>query len=92
MRLMIPVMRADLEMLASYQYCQPQAPLGVPTRLYFGTDDEPDPELLRKEWEAAVCGPVTAREFPGDHFFLHSAHDAVIRTLTDDIARAMTAD
>jgi len=89
MRLMIPVMRADLEVLASYQYRHPLAPLRVPTRFYFGTDDEPDPELLRKRWEEAVGAPVTAHEFPGDHFFLHSAHDAVTRTLADHIDMAV---
>lgn len=89
MRLMIPVLRADLKVLDSYRYRHRRSSLRVPTRFYFGADDEPDPELPRKEWEEAVGAPVTAHEFPGDHFFLHSAHDAVTRTLAGHIDMAV---
>jgi medium-chain acyl-[acyl-carrier-protein] hydrolase len=90
MRLMLPIMRADIRMLASYRYRPSPVPLAVPVRLYRGADDEPGPERLKQEWEAAVAGPVAEHEFPGGHFFLHSARPAVIETLASHIDEAIS--
>jgi surfactin synthase thioesterase subunit len=91
LKLMIPVMRSDIQMLATYKYIPSPSPLGIPTVLYYGADDEPDPDGLRREWEVATGDCISTYEFPGDHFFLHSARDAVIRTLARHIDEAITA-
>jgi len=67
------------------------APLEIPTHLYFGRDDEADPDRLVKGWKAAVGGLVVAHEFPGGHFFLRSARDSVISALSNHMAAAVAA-
>lgn len=84
MTLILPVFRADLQVVASYR--EPAAPpYSGPVRLYYGADDVPPPEQLREEWATYVAGPLTTCGFAGGHFFLKTDGDAVLRSLIEDI-------
>lgn len=93
-RLLIPVLRSDLRAVMSYEYVAPADPLGVPTRVYYGSEDEPDPGRLLEGWRTAVgaevsTAEVSAHEFTGGHFFPDSDRDAVIKTLGMHIDEAV---
>lgn len=84
MTLMLPILRADLQVVASYR--EPAAPpYSSPVRLYYGAQEVPRPEQLRDEWARSVAGPLTTCGFAGGHFFLKTDGDAVLRSLFEDI-------
>ena len=87
-RLLLPVLRSDLRALMTYEYVPPAAPLGFPTRVYYGSNDEPDPGRLIEGWRTAAGTDVSAHEFAGGHFFPDDDRDAVIKTLVTHIDEA----
>jgi medium-chain acyl-[acyl-carrier-protein] hydrolase len=92
MRLIIPVMRADLEILDSYRCRASASPLRVPTYVYCGSADRPGPARLRKDWEAEIGAPVALHEFPGGHFFVHTAQEVLLKTLSGHIDEVMATN
>jgi surfactin synthase thioesterase subunit len=98
-RLLLPALRSDLRAVMSYEYVATTGPLGVPTRVYYGSDDEPDPGQLLEGWRIAVgaeastaeasTAEVSAHEFTGGHFFPDTDRDAVIKTLGMHIDEAV---
>lgn len=72
---------ADLAMVRRYRPTAP-APLTCPVSVLFGDDDP----LVRREhaerWQQWTRGHVEVQGFPGDHFFVLPARDAVLATLS----------
>jgi medium-chain acyl-[acyl-carrier-protein] hydrolase len=85
LNLMLPIFRADLQLIADYRLSPAAAPLARPVRLYYGADDVPEPGRLRQEWAEVVSGGLELRRFPGDHFFVRSAREDVLCTLAEDV-------
>lgn len=78
MRLSLPTIRADFEMLETYRY-QSDAPLNCPLIALGGTDDS---RVSREEVEGWSMHTKTSFEsqfFAGDHFFLTTANETVLR-------------
>ncbi|WP_405387467.1 alpha/beta fold hydrolase [Streptomyces sp. NBC_01102] len=88
MKLVLPAFRADLRVKASYRMDPAARPLGRPVRLYYGTDEEFEPESSRKAWAEVVSGPISMTGFPGGHFFVNSARQDVLDMISKDMARA----
>jgi len=84
MSLMLPMLRADFEVLETY--CNvTEPPLNVSMSAYGGlSDPEIGPDAI-VAWNEQTSARFTAQFFPGDHFFLRSAVKplltAVIREL-----------
>jgi surfactin synthase thioesterase subunit len=38
-------------------------------------------------WREQTCSAFIHRTLPGDHFFLHSAQELLLRALTQDLAQ-----
>jgi medium-chain acyl-[acyl-carrier-protein] hydrolase len=85
MRLLLPILRADLDVVASYRWDSALPALRAPLRLYYGQDEVPDVTRLLAEWASAVSGPLAACGFPGGHFFVHTSRDAVLAQLAEDL-------
>ncbi|UUU25951.1 thioesterase II family protein [Streptomyces sp. DSM 40750] len=88
MGLVLPAFRADLRAKASYRIDPAARPLGRPVRLYYGTEEAFDPEQAREGWAEVVSGTITMSGFPGGHFFVNSARQDVLDTISKDMARA----
>jgi medium-chain acyl-[acyl-carrier-protein] hydrolase len=87
MRLLLPVVRADLTLLARHheEATGGGEPLSCPVLALGGTEDRmAGPEWLAG-WQATTTGPYRQRVFAGDHFFLHERRAAV----ADEIAACL---
>lgn len=90
MRMVLPVLRADIGAIESYTY-RPEAPLAVPFFLYGGCEDpQVAPENIAG-WRTLTSGTCAQRLFPGGHFYVQDAREAVVAALVADLG-AMAAD
>ncbi|MEV4148812.1 alpha/beta fold hydrolase [Amycolatopsis sp. NPDC049691] len=87
MDLLLPVLRADLDVQDSYRVDPAAPPLDCPLHLYYGTDEVPDPDRLRRTWAEVVSGPVDVSGFPGGHFFVNTARQDVLAAVCAGLAR-----
>lgn len=86
--LLLPLLRADLEMCESYVYLAGE-PLEVPISVFGGdADPEASPADLGP-WEEETSREHAVRIYAGDHFFIHTARGAVLRDLGEDLERTL---
>ncbi|MFC4851883.1 thioesterase II family protein [Actinophytocola glycyrrhizae] len=87
MDLLLPVLRADLDVQNSYRVDPAAPPLDCPLHLYYGSDEVAEPDRLRRTWAEVVSGPIDVSDFPGGHFFVNSARQDVLAAVCTSIAR-----
>ena len=85
--LLLPVLRADLALCASYA-ADSRPPLECPVFAYGGREDEVEPEGLL-EWQRYTTRPLSVRMFPGGHFFIQSSVSRVLMQLAGDLERGL---
>jgi medium-chain acyl-[acyl-carrier-protein] hydrolase len=85
MDLLIPTLRADFEICDTYEF-QPGTSLSVPIIAYGGADDRDDTPPKLAAWRSATDGPFSMRQFPGGHFFIHTAEPQLLRAVSADLA------
>lgn len=81
MKLIVPAMRADLAVSETYEYSAEPA-LPCPITAFGGLAD---PKVLRAElepWCQQTRGDFELHMLPGDHFFLHSAEERLLSTVS----------
>jgi medium-chain acyl-[acyl-carrier-protein] hydrolase len=86
MEMFIPVLRADFSVDETYLHAQDE-PLDCPITAFGGTEDN---EANRQELEAWACHTRAGFDFEmleGDHFFLHSQRDALVRSVSRILSR-----
>lgn len=84
MRLFLPVLRADLELVESYAYRQEEA-LECPISAFGGAED---PEVCYDDlsaWREQTRDSFKVRMMPGDHFFLNGARAPTVRAIVQDL-------
>ena len=80
MAMMMPLLRADFEMVDSYTYV-PDAPLNSPITVLGGLQDQDVTRESLQEWEKQTTGRFSLRMFPGDHFFVNTASSTIYQVL-----------
>jgi medium-chain acyl-[acyl-carrier-protein] hydrolase len=80
MNLLLPTIRADFDVCRSYQYVA-GPPLACPLTVLGGVDDVESADDRLDRWDQHTTGARMLFKFPGDHFYLHSAEPALLRTL-----------
>jgi medium-chain acyl-[acyl-carrier-protein] hydrolase len=88
MQFILPVLRADFAVCETYTYTA-KTPLTCPISVFGGLQD---PRVSYGElaaWREQTCSAFIHRMLPGDHFFLHSAQELLLRALTQDLAQDM---
>lgn len=84
MQLFIPLLRADFEFIETYEYGAGE-PLGCPITVYGGLqDDEVEREWLLP-WKVHTTSRFEIRMLPGDHFFIRSSQDVLLRVLAEEL-------
>lgn len=79
--LVLPAVRADFEVLETYQF-EPAPPLACPLTVFGGSHDpRTTPEGLAA-WQAHTVGAFEHFTLPGDHFFLDSARPRILDVVT----------
>jgi surfactin synthase thioesterase subunit len=71
LQLFLPVLRADLEMLETYQY-RPEPPLSYDMTAYGGIQDRAVTNGQLAAWANHTTGRFTQQMFPGNHFFVQN--------------------
>jgi surfactin synthase thioesterase subunit len=69
LRLLLPVLRADIEMVETYQSAD-EPPLQIDTFVLGGADDPAVSISQLNEWRRYTTREFSVRLFPGGHFFL----------------------
>lgn len=69
--LALPILRADLRLLASYRYL-PAAPLACPLTVFAGVADPATPPASLAGWQRETNAPFAIQMLEGQHFFLES--------------------
>ena len=90
MQLVAPIVRADFEAIQTYVY-RPDAPFNFPLTVFGGLQDF---EITREDleaWREHAGASFKMRMLPGDHFFLHSSQQLLIRTLTQELHQTIQA-
>jgi medium-chain acyl-[acyl-carrier-protein] hydrolase len=82
MELFLPVLRADFELVETYQYT-PGEPLPCSITAYGGFEDEDAPQATVLAWEQQTSSNFASRMVPGGHFFIQSP--LFRSTLADDL-------
>lgn len=84
MEMILPSLRSDFRAAETYAY-RPGAPLRCPISAYGGLDDH---EVIHEEieaWGHHTSGPFRVQMFPGDHFFVNSSRDRLLRAICTDL-------
>ena len=90
MGLVLPRLRADLEVCDTYAYL-PESPLACPIAAFGGVEDQ---EVHRQElegWREHTSGAFHLRLFPGDHFYVHDTGGALQRAVAGELAHLVDA-
>ncbi|WP_413206146.1 thioesterase II family protein [Rhodospirillum sp. A1_3_36] len=83
--LILPTLRADLRLCDGYRF-EPDAPLDCPFILYAGRQDGEATPTDVEPWRQHTTRGARLRIFPGDHFFLRSDRDLLMRAMASALA------
>ena len=84
MELMIPLLRADFQLVQTYNYVQ-DVPLRCPIIVYGGMQDYDVSRDLLLPWKELTSSRFALYMLPGDHFFLRSSHHLLLELLTREL-------
>ena len=84
MELMLPLLRADFEMIETYEYTD-APPLGCPITVFGGLRDAEAPREKLEGWREHTTGRFRMRMFDGDHFFIHPLESLVLREVAEEL-------
>lgn len=83
--LLLPALRADFRACETYRY-RNEPPLSCPITVYGGILDSITREELAA-WRIHTTSQSQLRLLPGNHFFLHSHGDLLLKLLVQDLSR-----
>ncbi|WP_028936978.1 thioesterase II family protein [Pseudonocardia spinosispora] len=84
--IVIPTLRADLEMLAGYD-ARPGEPIAADLTAFTGDADPSVPITSTDRWAELTTGRFTRLVFPGDHFYLLPERERVLSALVAHMSR-----
>lgn len=83
--MILPILRADYELVESYVYGE--APLlPCPISAFGGTRDLEATEQELQAWRLNTIGGFRAVSFPGNHWFINTSREDIIREVKRDLA------
>lgn len=86
LQMILPIFRADLELLGAHRHV-PAEPLDLPLTALGGTEDEQASPARLEGWREHTRGPFVLRLVEGGHFFVHTAHADVLREVRQALLR-----
>jgi medium-chain acyl-[acyl-carrier-protein] hydrolase len=85
MQLLLPVIRADMELCNSYVY-DSEPPLPCPITAFGGLQDHVSGRACLEGWENYTTARFTLRMFPAGHFFLQSCEKSILEAIFRELA------
>ena len=86
MQLLLPALRADFEVFATYTY-QPESPLNCPLTAFGGLQDPSMSCEMLEAWQSQTSATFAMKMFPGNHFFIHTAQSSLLQSLAQTLNR-----
>jgi medium-chain acyl-[acyl-carrier-protein] hydrolase len=84
MEMMIPLLRADFQLVQTYEYTV-DAPLLCPITAYGGLQDHHVPHDKLLPWKEMTISKFAMHMLPGDHFFIRSSQNLLLRSLAREL-------
>jgi surfactin synthase thioesterase subunit len=84
MELIIPLLRADFQLIQTYEYLS-DVPLRSPITVYGGLQDDEETRDLLLPWREQTSSGFRLHMLPGDHFFLRSSQNLLLELLVQDL-------
>jgi medium-chain acyl-[acyl-carrier-protein] hydrolase len=88
MQLLMPVLRADFELIQTYTY-QPSPKLQCPLVVFGGIGDADIPRNDLEAWCTLTESTCSVRMFPGDHFFIPSCESMLLQVLARELTHCL---
>ena len=85
----LPILRADVELLETHTDAS-IVPLNYPITVFGGDSDPAISGAMLAGWKEQSSADFAQHEFPGDHFFIHTAREAVIATIAASLNNALS--
>jgi medium-chain acyl-[acyl-carrier-protein] hydrolase len=85
MQLLLPVIRADMELCNTYVY-DSEPPLPCPITAFGGLQDHVSGRPCLEGWENYTTGRFTLRMFPAGHFFLQTWERFILESIFRELA------
>jgi medium-chain acyl-[acyl-carrier-protein] hydrolase len=82
LQLLLPVLRADCAVCDTYVYA-PEQPLRCPITAFGGQDDACVSRHELGAWRYQTYGEYRQTLFSGNHFFIHSSQESLLRSIAD---------
>lgn len=82
MTVLEPMIRADIKLAETWKLTERQ-PLDVPIAAFCGLEDNIDTVEDMQGWERYTRREFSLYTFPGDHFFLHTAEEILLETISN---------
>ena len=89
MRLLLPVLRADFELIQTYLYKQGK-PLACPITAFGGTLDKEVGLRRLQGWQAQTSAHFSLNMIPGDHFFINTSQRMLLLTLAKELDKIVS--
>lgn len=84
LQLLLSSLRADVTAIETYTYIDGQS-LTCPISVYGGEEDNSIEQDDLLSWREFTSGLFRLRMFPGNHFFIRTEHQKVIRAVVEDL-------
>jgi medium-chain acyl-[acyl-carrier-protein] hydrolase len=84
MELMLPLLRADFQLIQTYEYIEGD-PLRCPIFAYGGLQDDEENRERMLKWGEQTESRFKLHMLPGDHFFLRSSQSLLLELLARDL-------
>ena len=85
LEILLPVLRADFELVENYRYSPNQPSLDIPVIVLGGIDDPRVSKEQLEGWSAQTNSGFKAIYFPGDHFFINDVRDEIIGSIAREM-------
>lgn len=83
-RLLLPMMRADFEVVQTYRY-EPGPPLTCPITVFGGFEDHSTDRKQLLEWRDQTTSRCSVVMLPGNHFFIKTSHSELLWTISQEL-------
>ena len=83
LELMLPLLRADFELIHEYEY-SPGPPFAFPITAFGGLEDSEISREQLEAWREQTTARFQLHMVPGDHFFIHSAREEILRIMSEE--------
>lgn len=90
MELFIGLLRADFEMVETYEY-HPTEPLSCPITVYGGLHDKEVPVESCRAWQEQTSASCNVKMVNGDHFFIRNPRSDFMAAFHNDVLSAVSA-